>query len=116
MSLFDPAIVATPAQEAAQRCFGNAKTMHQNCIDLTTITFNDIWNNPNASPADVLAAIGLKGAEFFDLSGKLQGLLNEAEPGCINLAPPVPVTINPDGTVTITPATVAPPSDPTPAP
>jgi hypothetical protein len=67
----------------------------------------DVWNNPDATPDQIVATMGTGAAAHFNAATALQTLLNTIAPGVNTFTPPRAVTINADGTVTLA---AAPPS------
>src|ERR1017187_9930971 len=63
-----------------------------------TQAFNQIWNNQNFTPKEIVDAFGTDAAALFTLSYELQQILLAADPTYVMLIPPVSVTINSDGT------------------
>jgi hypothetical protein len=72
--------------------------------------FRLIWDNPRATPAEMLETLGTDAAEFFELSNNLFAFIQTIMDGrldselarltdLLNLRKPV--TIHPDGTVTL---------------
>lgn len=60
-----------------------------------------LWNNPDATPQEILAELGPKAAEVFQLSAALVQFLMTIDPTFVPQVPPLPFTIHEDGTVTI---------------
>ena len=69
---------------------------------------NLVWNNPNATPQQVVAAFGTNAASLFQLSSLLCGLIGSVTGTTPN---PVPagwtITASADGTITLTPPTAS---------
>lgn len=66
------------------------------------VTYDRIWNDPDFSPAEALAALGTDAAELFAAHEALGRFIAAIDPKFVALAPPKPgVTINKDGTVVL---------------
>jgi hypothetical protein len=63
--------------------------------------FNMLWNNPKASPQEILDEYGTDAAELFSFSLQIQTMAKAIDPTYVRLVSPYEYTINPDGTVTI---------------
>jgi len=63
--------------------------------------FNDVWNNPNFKPVEIITSWGTDAASLFMYSAQEQAILNSVEPGCCPQIPSMKVTLNQDGTVTL---------------
>lgn len=101
----DPAIIVRPKPTAKQianvikqdieRLYKSTKTQH-------TLIYNKIWNNPDATPDEIIKEFGSDGAALFQTSELLQQSMATADPTYEVMEPKdAQVTINPDGTVTI---------------
>lgn len=77
--------------------------------------FNAVWRSPDATPDDIIAALGNQGARLFQLSSenlqhidRIAELLGKDVSDYIPAAdrvPPRQVILHPDGTVTLGPST-----------
>jgi hypothetical protein len=63
--------------------------------------FNQIWNNEEFTPQEIMDAYGTNAAKLFIDSSATQNFLAVVLEGYVPLVPPQPFTINQDGTVTI---------------
>lgn len=104
MSLLDPPPAQTPAQVSAQRALQIPARLLNQLLRSWNEGLDLIWKQP--APADVLAALGTKGAELFQRSAALRAFLESQKPGCTatpSAARIKPVTMNADGTLTLKP-------------
>lgn len=60
-----------------------------------------VWNNPNATPAAVLAELGPDAASALQLADSLRALVNAAKPGTVPEPNRPAHTVHEDGTVTL---------------
>ena len=63
--------------------------------------FNMLWNNPKATPQEILDQYGEEAAALFSFSSQIQAMATAIDPGFVALVPPYEYTINPDGTVIV---------------
>ena len=103
----DPVI---PAKRAATRVKRSTAQLGQTIIQSWEQGFDIIWNNPRATPAEVLAELGTDAVEAFDLSNATVSLMAAVLPARLDddwariqakLADMPTTTHNEDGTVTI---------------
>jgi hypothetical protein len=73
----DPVI---PAKRAATRVKRSTAQLGQTIIQSWEQGFDIIWNNPRATPAEVLAELGTDAVECFDLSNAIVALLADVLP------------------------------------
>ena len=61
-----------------------------------------VWANPNATPIDIITAMGTGAVTRFTQSQALATVINTVTPGSVDLTPPAGwvLTINADGTGT----------------
>jgi hypothetical protein len=105
-----PLLNPTPAQLAAQQVQNLSLAGFKSLQQFGLQGFNLIWNNRNATPQQVIAALGAEAAAVFALSAlNNQTIASAAQIGGVSPPnmPAIPtgwtVTANPDGTVTLTP-------------
>lgn len=107
MSILDkPAIPEiTPAIRTAAQIKQSAQATYRQLLTAFEAAVRLFWQNSQATPAEIAAALGTDAREAFQLHAKLGAFLNEVKPGCINNAMGVvgEVTYNDDGTVTVKP-------------
>ena len=106
MSLLNPSI--NPAQVAANQVLYIIQSQFQQLARSGQQGFNVIWNNPNASPTDIIAALGTSAAAVFQLAGlNIQTVQAAATIGGTTppSIPSVPaqyvLTFNQDGSATV---------------
>jgi len=63
--------------------------------------FNKIWNNPLATPQEMIDRLGNKCAMYFIASKNTQDLIESLDPTYERLVPQYEFTVNEDGTVTL---------------
>jgi len=63
--------------------------------------FNLLWNNPKATPQEILDQYGTDAAELFSFSLQIQTMAKAIDPGYVPLVSPYEYTINRDGTITV---------------
>lgn len=63
--------------------------------------FNLLWNNPKATPQEILDEYGTDAAALFSFSAEIQTMATAIDPGYVRLVSPYEFTINGDGTVTV---------------
>ena len=101
-----------PDKQAAQQILRQARSLLQLILSHHKQGFRQVWDNPRATPEEVVAALGTDAAEVFALSGQLSTLLAAAVGNdmkkIIELGIPVGVPenytykVNEDGTLTLT--------------
>jgi hypothetical protein len=101
-----------PDKQAAQQILRQARSLFQLILSHHKQGFRQVWDNPRATPEEVVAALGTDAAEVFALSGQLSTLLAAAVGNdmkkIIELGIPVGVPenytykVNEDGTLTLT--------------
>ena len=99
----------TPAQKAASQILSIAMQQFQQLARSGNFGYNLIWNNPNASPMEVLAALGTNAKAVFELANlNIQTIEAAAVIGGVTppVIPSVPsdysLIFNADGSVTLT--------------
>jgi len=97
-----------PADRAARQIKQQARSTFQQLANTFNQTSRQFWSNPQATPAEIAAALGTDAAEVFSLHGKLGAMLSTVKPEAIaeGVALVGQFTVNADGTVTITTPTV----------
>jgi hypothetical protein len=100
------------ATQAAQQILRQARSMFQLILTHHKQGYRSVWENPRATPEEVVAALGKDAAEVFALSAQLSGLLAAAVGNDMKkiteLGIPVGVPenytykVNEDGTLTLT--------------
>lgn len=114
MSILDNPVVneITPAMRQANQIKQNVRLTFQNMVMAFNQGARQFWSNPQASPSQIAAALGVDAKEVFELHAKLGAILAEVRPAAIQdgLSLVGEFTYNEDGTVTIKPK--APPSAP----
>ena len=105
MSVLDPE--TSPAIDPATRIANQLKQNARNTFRNLTISFSQnsklFWQNPNATPQDIAAALGTDGVELFQLHAKIGTLLAEIKPESVvaGLAIVGEFTYNEDGSLNI---------------
>lgn len=74
-----PTIPQTPAAIAA-RLKGQARSTHSFLVRMFNEDAKAFWNNPNATPEQLAAALGTDGKELFQLHAKIGELLAQVTP------------------------------------
>jgi hypothetical protein len=91
----------TKAEEARDRIV----TVSDGALGLLKLSiktgFDSIWNNPDATPQEVLDTFGTEACILFDASSKTQEFIKSLDPNYTPLVPNKEFTINEDGTVTV---------------
>lgn len=111
-----------PATVAATQIKASAVATFQHLVNVFATEARRFWRNPDATPADIAAALGTDGVEVFRLHGAIGQLLASIDPASIQSAAAMvgPFHYLENGTVVVGPAPdpVAPvvPPPPTPAP
>lgn len=98
-------------EQDAQRLLAAMDREIANRISTHRQMFHMVWNNPEATPDDIVAAMGTKASLFFKLAGEnvehidrgatLVGSTLADYLEAKDWQPPRTVTHNPDGTVTL---------------
>ena len=103
MSLFTP-VLPTPAQSISNRVKMEGNALHAKVLKTYVDNYNAVWNTPNVSPIDVVAAMGTEAVKVFTLSAALRDLLVASGATGFPLAMPETYNFqaNPDGSVTLT--------------
>jgi len=101
----------TPALRVAAQIKQTARNTFQQLFNTFESSIKTFWLNPQATPAEIAAAIGTDAGEVFKLHAKLGAFLNDVKPGCVTSAASLvgDVTYHDDGTVTVKPKTVVTP-------
>jgi len=93
---------STPEEIAATLKL-QAKNIYNNMVSTFNRGSKMFWNNPNATPEQISAALGSDAKELFELHYKLGQLISSVDP--IAITPGTTVigqfTMNEDGTVTV---------------
>ena len=94
----------TPA-EIAESLKLQAKTIYNNMLGVFNRGSKMFWDNTNATPEQIAAALGNDAKELFSLHYKLGQLISTIDPVAISEGSSVigQFTMNEDGTVTILP-------------
>jgi len=100
-----PAVVS-PAQQAANQVFASGRQLANLMVNTYVNSYRAVWNNPNATPQQVIAAMGTGAAAVFAHSAAIAAfLVSQGAPGIPTTAPTGwTVVSNSDGTVTATQA------------
>ena len=101
-----PAPPPAPQVAAAQLIY-DSNELFQKLIESFNDNYNLVWNNPSATPPEVVTALGVNGLLVFEASAGLATYLNS-----LGASPALPTSIptgwnfqaNPDGSVTLTAA------------
>lgn len=98
----------SPAQRVADRIRQQTRMTYQQLVNAFNQGAQSFWRNPQASPAEIAAALGTDAKEIFELHGKIGALLASVKPEAIAAGSSVvgEFSYNADGTVTV--------ADPTP--
>lgn len=95
----------TPAQVAADNILRAVKAVGQAMIEGHRACFGGLWNHPHATPQEILAALGPRAKEVFDLGGKLVEFIIVNEIASFDspseYTPPLSYVKHDDGTVTL---------------
>jgi hypothetical protein len=112
----------TAAEIAAENVASNIRSLAELIASQWRNCYREVWENENATPAEILAAFGENGGEVFEFSTAIieliAGKCSERRPdlveGIMTRAAMIPpVTIAEDGTVTIDPEPEPEPEEPT---
>ena len=101
--LFVVPTIVSPAQMAANQIlrFGN-QTVKQ-LTQFYTANYNAVWANPNATPPEVVTAMGTNAVKVFEASGSLAIFLNSLGADVVATMPTGwNFVANEDGSVTLT--------------
>ena len=99
-----------PAKRIATRIVNQTARSANQLIQSWEQGFDALWNNPNATPEEILAEMGTDAGEVFELSTAMIGLMANVLPGKLDdewariqtkIAAKPATTVNEDGTVTI---------------
>lgn len=99
-----------PAQRIATRIVNQTARAATMLIQQWEQGFDALWNNPQATPEEILAEMGTDAAEVFELSTAMIGLMSNILPSKLpdewtriqaKIAAKPATTVNEDGTVTI---------------
>ena len=63
--------------------------------------YDSVWNNPNATPAEIWSTLGTQGVSLIMAHYQTQLLLQQLNPNYVVLTAPVELKLNEDGTVEI---------------
>jgi hypothetical protein len=98
-----PAQTVQPAERAAKQIKQQAKMTYQQLLQVFNNGARQFWRNPQATPAEIAAALGTDAVEVFTLHGKIGVLLASIDPAAIADGASVvgEFTYNEDGTVTV---------------
>ena len=90
------------AQSVADQVLNNANQLFQMITQFYNVNYNLVWDNPAASPPDILAAMGVNAASLFNATGELGAYLNSLGAGVPASYPTDKwtVTFNADGSAT----------------
>lgn len=106
MSILDnnnPIVQPQPAELAADRLVMMARQTYNQMVGTFNMGTNVFWNNPQASPTEIAAALGTNAKEIFELHYKLGQLIGSVKPEAIAESAALigQFTMNTDGTVTV---------------
>lgn len=97
-------------QQAVQNIDALVWNMYQSNVNGHTQLFNLVWNNPNATPAEIFAALGSTGASLMQIAQIHKDMVNQiaaaaGQPGIQVTEPTNKWTITPqsDGSILLTP-------------
>jgi hypothetical protein len=100
-----PIINITPEVAAAATIVNDSNRIRALLVQVFRKNFNLVWNNPLATPDNVVAALGTNAAKIFMASAGLAAYLNALDP-TLKLAEAMPSTwtfhANEDGSATLT--------------
>ena len=104
---FTPPAQTTPDVMAANQVKQMGNRLYNTMVQSYTQAYRLVWNNPNATPVQVVTAMGTEAQKIFTLSGALGAYLHNAGATDIPLKMPEGFNYveNPDGSVTLTVAT-----------
>jgi len=105
MSILDQptSTAVTPAQREAAKIRADAFENFSRLVAAYEYGLKQFWDNPNATPAEIAAALGTDAAEVFQLHGTLATVIRQVKPNAdISSASDYGTyTVNADGTVTV---------------
>ena len=92
-----------PADRVSRQIKQQAKMTYQQLLQVFNNGARQFWRNPQATPAEIAAALGTDAVEVFTLHGKIGALLASINPAAIADGASVvgEFTYNEDGTVTV---------------
>lgn len=93
----------TMAERTANQLRQNARRTFIDLVQTYTDGARLFWQNPDATPQDVAAALGTDGAELFQLHAKIGQLLAEIKPESVTegLSVVGQFSISEDGVITV---------------
>jgi urease accessory protein UreF len=102
MGIFTP--TSTPAQQAANQIMQSGNQLFTMLVNTYNRNYKAVWSNANATPADVVTAMGTQAALVFAHSAALATLLNGLVADSVTATIPAgyTVTVNGDNSVTVT--------------
>ena len=87
--------------EAKKRIVGMSTAMFWRLKQEHARIFNQLWNNPKASPQEILDEYGTDAASLFSFSSQIQTMAASIDSSYVPVVPPYEYTIKPDGTITV---------------
>jgi len=87
--------------EAKNRIVAMSTAMFRRMKQEHARIFNMLWNNPKATPQEILDEYGTDAASLFSFSLQIQTMAKAIDPGYVPLVSPYEYTINRDGTITV---------------
>lgn len=99
-----------PAQRIATRIINQTGRSAEQLIRQWERSFDALYNNPQATPEEILEAMGTDAAEVFELSAAMVGMMTAILPGKLDeewariqakIAAKPATTAHEDGTVTV---------------
>ena len=92
-----------PAERAAKQIKQQARMTYQQLVQVFNNGARQFWQNPQSTPAEIAAALGVDAVEVFQLHAKIGALLATIDPASIADGASVvgQFEYNADGTVTI---------------
>jgi hypothetical protein len=107
MSVLDPETspAIDPATRIANQLKQNARNIFRNLTGAFSQNSKLFWQNPQATPQEIAAALGTDGVELFQLHAKIGALLAEIKPESVipGLSVVGEFTYNEDGSLNISP-------------
>lgn len=102
MSILNQPIDSTPSiQEVARNITINAQdTFQKNLMQFDFLT-REIWQNPNATPAEIIEELGTNAGDVLKLHKELGDMLCSQVEGCIVCDSVLEYRINEDGTASL---------------
>jgi hypothetical protein len=100
---FSPKQLPAQPEQIAQALKTQAKSVYLNMVNTFNRGSKMFWNNPNATPEQLSAALGNDAKQLFELHYQLGQLIATVNPADIAIGASVigQFTMNEDGTVTI---------------